>query len=220
MATFIDDQGGTGWKPGSHDHFRLTAVWLPTPNVEAFKNSIRALRKKLHIRSDLEFKFSKTHSRPQWRQCFYQVALQYHFRFTACCYDKNRIASGSIEAPEFHWGCATALAAYLRETYIRAEAAKRAAEKKLVRLNETVVVDNTDDGEFLKAIKKAFRGLGGKHPGSNLVGVVKFLDSEPDETLQLADMVMGAIGAHLSGDSTWYNYISTNDSNLGIVYLP
>ncbi len=222
MATFIDDQGGTGWKPGSHNHFRLTAVWLPTPNVERFRDAIRALRRRLHIRSDFEFKFSKTHSRPQWRQGFYDAAIQYGFRFTACCYDKNRVAPpGSIEAPEFHWGCAATLAAYLRGTYLQAEAAKGLAEKKPVRLNEPVVVDNMDDREFLKVIKKAFRGLrSGWRPSANLVGVVKFRDSEPEETLQLADMVMGAVGAHIDGDSTWYNYISTKESNLGVVRLP
>jgi hypothetical protein len=219
MSTFIDDQGGTGWKPGSHPHFRLSAVWLPTPDVEAFQDSIRVLRKRLHIRSGLEFKFSQTHSRPEWRNAFYQAALQYEFRFTACSYDKKRIDPGSVEASEFHWGCATALAAYLRGTYLRAEAAKGVAEKKSALLNELVVVDDNEDGEFLQTIKMAFRGLrSGWRPGAKLVGKVKFRGSEPNETLQLVDMVMGAVGAHLDGDSTWYNLIASR--NLGIVRLP
>jgi len=219
MATFIDDQGGTGWKPGSHNHFRLTAVWLPTPETEVFRDSVRAFRRRLQIRSDYEFKFSETHSRPEWRRGFFAVALQHDFRFTTCAYDKNRIAPGSIEAAEFHWGCATALAAYLRGTYLRAEAAKGAAEKRRVLLNELVVVDDNKDRDFLRAIKMAFRGLhSGWRPGAKLVGKVKFRGSEPHETLQLADMVMGAVGAYLEGDSTWYDLISTR--SLGIVRLP
>ena len=47
MATFIDDQGGTGWTPGSHTHFRLTAAWLPTANVDAFKQGVVNLRAQL-----------------------------------------------------------------------------------------------------------------------------------------------------------------------------
>ena len=128
MSTFIDDQGGTGWKAGSHTHFRLTAVWLPTPDVEAFKDSILRLRKRLHIRSDLEFKF--TDSLPAgMAERFLPGALEYEFPLHGLRDDKKRIESGSIDMPEFHWGCATALAAYLRETYLRAEAAKSVAEK-------------------------------------------------------------------------------------------
>jgi hypothetical protein len=219
VSTFIDEQGGTGWKPGSHSYFRLTAVWLPTSEVEAFKDSIRALRRSLHISSDLEFKFAHTHTRLEWRHAFFEAALKYDLRFTACCYDKNHIAPGAIEASEFHWGCATALAAYLRGTYLQAESAKSVVNKKPVLLNELVVVDDNGDRAFLQTIKRAFRGLvSGWQPGAKLVGKVKFRSSEPDAALQLVDMVMGSVGAHLDGDSTWYDRISTRD--LGIVRLP
>jgi hypothetical protein len=36
--------------------------------------------------------------------------------------------------------------------------------------------------------------------------------------IQLADMVCGGVGAHLDGDSTWYNMIKSRD--LGIICIP
>ena len=47
----------------------------------------------------------------------------------------------------------------------------------------------------------------------------EFRDSEKDETLQLADMVMGAVGAHLDGDDTWYDLIRQAGRDLGVVKL-
>jgi len=220
MATFIDEQGGIGWKPGSHRHFRLTAVWLPTPRVEAFAESIRELRRQLHLKTDFEFKFAETHDRPEWRIPFYQTAINCGFFFTTCSYDKTRIIpAGSIEKDEFFWGCATTLAAYLRQVYLRAEMEKCDKEGKPVPLREQVMVDDNEDPKFLKAIKTAFRGLkSGSCPKTNLIGQVRFRDSESNDMLQLADMVMGAVGAYLDGANHWYNHISARD--LGVVRLP
>jgi hypothetical protein len=218
MATYIDDQGGTGWTPGSHTHFRLTAAWLPTPNVAPFKEAVQNLRKTLGCRLDYEFKFSKTHNRPEWRSAFYNLALDFGLRFTACGFDKKRIRVGSVEPFLFHQGCATVLATHLRATYLQAEIARCEAEGRNVLLCEPVVVDDNKDHHMLAAIEGAFRALrSGRAPGAILTLKPEFRDSEQDEMVQLADMVMGAVGAHLDGDSSWYNLIRRRD--LGVVNL-
>jgi len=110
MATFIDDQGGTGWTPGSHTHFRLTAAWLPTANVRLFQEAVRNLRKSLGLRTNYEFKFVKTHNRPDWRISFYKLAGEFGLQFTACAFNKARIRPGSVSPFVFYQVAATVLA--------------------------------------------------------------------------------------------------------------
>jgi hypothetical protein len=220
MATFIDDQGGTGWTPGSHTHFRLTAAWLPTANVSLFQQAVRSLRRHLGRRVDYEFKFSRTHHRPKWRTAFYKLAMDYGLRFTACALNKKRIDPGSVEPFVFHQVCATALAVNLRATYREAEAARCAAEGRDILLREPVVIDDNQDSAMLAAIEDAFRALkSGRDPEALLTNKPEFRDSKVDEAVQLADMVMGAVGAHLDGDNSWYNLIQLGGRDLGVVEL-
>lgn len=204
MPTFIDESGDTGWKPGSLAFFRLGAAWLPTfVEAEACRASIQAVRGKLGMKANQEFKFARTAQRPELRREFFHAARQHAFRFVVCSYDKNRLPAFSVEASEFHWGCAVTLAAYLRETYRQAEKLKGIESSKPTLLDELVVVDDNQDRDFLATIKRAFRALAsGWRPGRKLVGKVKFRGSRPDEMLQLIDMVVGAVGEHLDGDNT------------------
>jgi hypothetical protein len=220
MATFIDDQGGTDWKPGSHTHFRLTAAWLPTLNVVPFQEAVRDLRKAFGLRENYEFKFVKTHRRPELRSRFYALAGDFGLRFTTCALDKKRIRPGSIEAFTFHQICATVMAVNLRKTYREAESARCTALGEPVLLCEPVIVDDNKDPGMLKAIEEAFCGLrSGRDPQEKLTNKPKFRDSEKDAAVQLADMVMGAVGAHLDGDSFWYDRIRQDGRDLGVVEL-
>lgn len=220
MATFIDDQGSTGWAPGAHTHYRLAAAWLPTANVRPFQEGVRALRGELGVRKDFEFKFAKTHDRPHWRTSFYRLAMDLGLKFRACAFDKNRIRPGSVAAVLFHQGCALSLAVHLRATYRKAEGARCAELGKTVLLREPVVVDNNDDPALLAAIDGAFRALRSERdPASPLTGKAEFRVSKKDEALQLADMVMGAVGAHLDGDSAWYDFLCGGAENLGVINL-
>ncbi|MGH7171961.1 MAG: DUF3800 domain-containing protein [Gemmataceae bacterium] len=220
MPTFIDESGDTGWKPGSLPFFRLGAVWLPTfAEAEACRASIQAVRVKLGMKADQEFKFARTARRPDLRREFFQAALRHEFRFVVCAYDKKRLPAFSVEASEFHWGCAVTLASYLRETYRQAETLKGIESGKPTLLDELIVVDDNQDRDFLATIKTAFRALAsGWRPGGKLVGKVKFRGSRPDEMLQMVDMVVGAAGEHLDGDSTWHDLISAR--SLGIIRVP
>jgi len=220
MATFIDDQGGTGWRPGSHLHFRLAAAWLPTTNVGPFKAGVQALRAYLGVRADFEFKFSKTHNRPEWRTPFYNLALGLGLHFTACSFDKRRIRPGSVTPLVFHQVAAVSLAAHLRATYLQAEAERSAEKGRPTLLREPILVDDNKDKAMLAAIEGAFRALKSGHDPAGILTIKPdFRDSEKDETVQLADMVMGAVGAHLDGDSTWFDVIRRSGQNLGVVQL-
>jgi Protein of unknown function (DUF3800) len=220
MATFIDDQGGTGWTPGSHTHFRLTAAWLPTAKVGLFQESVRNLRRHLARRYDYEFKFSNTHQRPEWRTAFYKLAMEFGLRFTACAFDKRRIRAGSVTPFVFHQVCATVLAVHLRATYRETELSRCDAKGQAVLLCEPVVVDDNKDPDMLAAIEGAFRALrSGRDPDAMLTNKPEFRDSKKDEAVQLADMIMGAVGAHLDGDSCWYDLIRQGGRDLGVVEL-
>ena len=87
-------------------------------------------------------------------------------------------------------------------------------------LREPVVVDSNSDRHYLTIVKQALRGLKSRiRPASSLVGKVSFRRSEPDEMLQLADMVCGAVGSWIDGeDTTAYTLI--DGRNLGILRLP
>jgi len=218
MATFIDEQSGTSWTPGSHPHFRLAAAWLPTQNVSVFQDEVRQLRRVLGVRSDFEFKFAKTHQRPDWRFRFYNLSIDLGLKFAACAFDKNRIVPGSYTSSQFYQAGATVLAADLCATNREAEAARCATMGKPMLLQEPIAVDDNKDARMLSAIGEAFRALrSGRDLRSALTIKPVFRDSAKDEALQLADMVMGAVGAHLDGDSEWCDLIRHGGRELGIV---
>jgi Protein of unknown function (DUF3800) len=218
MPTFIDESGDTGWRPGALPYFRMAAVWLPTREmIEACMESIRNLRREVKLGAAFEFKFSRTTANQ--RRAFFKAVLEHDFRFAICGYDKTRLEQGSLESQGFHWGCSVALATDLKETYLKAEAEKAAALKKPVALNDLVVVDDNQDRKFLAEVKKAFRALAsGVHPGGKLIGKVKFRDSGRNDMLQLVDMILGAGGAKIDGDETWYDLIATKC--VGLTCIP
>ena len=72
-----------------------------------------------------------------------------------------------------------------------------------------IFVDDNGDGKFLRVIGVAFRGLKSQlHPESPMVRNPRFRGSGPDEVMQLVDMVCGAAGASIAGDSSWFEMIS------------
>jgi hypothetical protein len=219
MPTFIDESGDTGHQPDSAPYFRLAAVWIPTQDAaEAFRAAIQQLRRSLALPQGYEFKFAKTGPHPERREAFFLAAMRHEFRFAAASLDKHAGDWRTAGRGVIHWACAVSLAVTLRPTY-RAEEDARAAAGHNHPLAELVVVDDNQDQEFLAVIKSKFRELTSmRRPGSSLVGKVKFRGSGPDELLQLADMVCGAVGAHLDGDSTWYRLIAARD--LGITRIP
>jgi len=200
MPTFIDESGDTGPNPDpANCHFRLAAVWVPSHEAaESFREGIRQLRLTLRLKADYEFKFSRTNSQHERRRHFFEEAMKHEFQFVASSIDKRHSEWKSASSAAFHWASAVSIAVWLKDVYGAAKVTK-----------ELVVVDDNGDKKFLDTIKRKFREL-----GDGLVGKVKFRGSGPDELMQRADMVCGGVGAHLDGDSTWYEMIASRDRGI------
>jgi hypothetical protein len=214
MPTFIDESGETGQVS---PHFRLAAVWLPTQeDVEVYRRAIQGFQQQ-HGLQGYEFKSSK--SMPNWRrEAYFQAALAHPFKFAVASVDKQHPDWRDAGASVIHWVCAVTLAASLRATYCEEEK-RRAGTNGDRPLNALVVVDDNRDRKFLTVIKTKFREMrSGVRPDSPLVGKVKFRGSGPDELIQLADMVCGAVADHLDGDLTYFDLISAR--SLGITRIP
>lgn len=215
MPTFIDESGDTGvFGLGGKPYFRLAAVWVPTfDHAEAFRSAGRALRQRLGLRADYEFKFASTANYPERRRAFFAEALGHEFRFAVCAIDKSHSYWRDAHRDELHWACSTSLAACLRPSYHEQEARIGAP------LRERIAVDRNDDREFLTTVTKAFRGLRSvQRPRSTLVGKVQFHKSGPDDMIQLVDMVCGAVGEWIDGAGEWYGMIRCREA--GVIQLP
>lgn len=209
MPTFIDESGDTGpVKDGGTPYFRLAAVWVPRiDDVDLFRRRIQDLRRELGLPQSFEFKFAKTHSKPELRRAFFSTALAQEFRFAVSSIDKNDAYWASADRTEQHWACVTDIAVALRPIYHRAEETRKSP------LKELIVVDDNGDRSFLGVIKRQFRGLGSKRqPGSSMIGKVLFRNSRDHEMLQLADMVCGAVGSMIDEkNQIWYSQIAERD---------
>ncbi len=211
MPTFIDESGDTGSTAGSLPFFRLAAVWVPSlDTAERFREAVRGVRRTLKLKGSHEFEFARTHNLPDHRNAFLTAALESDFRFAVCCIDKTANEWRTAGSKLIHEACAAALASSLCETYRREELAlPPKGNGKPQHLRELVIVDDNEDTAFLDATREAFIALESPHtPKVSLVSKVKFRGSGPEEMLQLADMVVGATGAHVSGDDlTWFRLI-------------
>ena len=219
MPTFIDESGDTGSDPiASSAHFRLAAVWVPSAeHAEAIRDGIRSVRQQLKLRTDYEFKYSKTWNYPERRLAFFEAVMNLEFRFAASSIDKSAGDWQHAARYQYFRASGVALSASLRSTYLHALEVKQ-GRAPAQHLNELIIVDDNEDAKFLEAIKETFRDLGSNcEPRRFLIGKVRFGGSKPDEMIQLADMVCGAVGSHLDGNSTWFKMISSR--SLGIEYL-
>lgn len=133
--------------------------------------------------------------------------------------DKQHADWRAAGASVIHWACTVSLASSLRPVYLQEEARRVQEAGKDHPLSELVVVDDNQDGKFLKIIKEKFRELrSGVRAGASLVGKVKFRGSGPEELIQLVDMVCGAVGDHFDGEHECYNLIEAR--GLGITRIP
>lgn len=213
MPTFIDESGETGHSRGSLPYFRLAAVWMPDRAVtDSFREDVRQLRQRLNLGASFEFKFTRTHCHPDRAHAFFGLSLHHQFSFSVCAIDKTKGSWRNAPSREQHWAAATSLASCLRRAYHQAERPERP-------LRDPILVDDNRDPKFLAAIHIAFHCLKSQlHPGLAMVLPPRFRDSQPDEVMQLVDMVCGATGAAIDGNPTWYNFIKGRC--LGLICLP
>ena len=204
MPIYIDESGNTGKvSRGGSPCFRLAAVWVPDEvDAEAFRSTIRGLRVELGLKRDYEFKFARSPS-ADFRKSFFEAALSGPFRFAVSSVDKTHLDWVNADGPHLHRACVTDLAATMRPVYASAVEAGTDHRK------EPIIVDDNDDHAFLGIIKEQFRGLRSPtRPTDSMIGKVRFRRSVPDEMIQLADMVCGAVGLwYDQRDPTWYDPI-------------
>ena len=204
MPTFIDESGDTGHSPDSSPFFRLAAVCIGKSESNAFRFAVRELRRELNLAADFEFKFAWTHSSLARRNAFFSMALMFDWRFAFCTINKRNGRWPLSSKDEQHWVSATCLACGLRSVYHEWE-----DEYDTSPLRDQVLIDDNGDREFLESIWRSFSGVKSKkYRDIPMVRRPKFRKSHQDEALQLTDMICGASGARVSGDSTWYDLIA------------
>ena len=209
MPTYIDESGDTGSYPSSISrYFCLSAVWVrTTQEAVAIRMAIRGTHGECNLRSDYEYKYSKTGNRSERRRSFFEAVMRHDFRFAFGMIDKSLAQFATYNTADCHRHLATEIAASLRPHYLSAYR-KRIAETPYRSPNELITVDNNDDNRFLSAIKDKFQPLGRAEPVPlSLIGKVKFCKSGSEELLQLADMICGACAAELNGEREWYELI-------------
>lgn len=205
MPTFLDESGDTGSRVGGSPSFRLCAVTVATEGVaDAVRVAIRQVRASLQLGANYEFKFSKTSRQPGHRAAFFQAVLRHEFRFATVSLDKSRLVWESSSARTCLWLTTTALATILRPVYSGRFDSDPASYRK-----ERVTLDDNEDQDYLTIAKDSFRNLGTRDlPRRVLVGRVTFSSSGPEDMLQLADMLCGAVGAMLDGDDSWHSMVA------------
>lgn len=104
------------------------------------------------------------------------------------------------------------MASCLRRVYEEVETDERP-------LRDPVLVDDNEDRKFLEEIKRAFGGLLSKrHPGVPFTAAPKFRKSHADELIQLVDMVAGATGVYVDGNSEWFDLVKSKC--CGVIRVP
>ena len=208
MPTYIDESGNTGQvSGGGSPYFRLAAVWVPDElEADEFRWTIRRLRQELGLRREYEFKFSRSHSFER-RQAFFKAAASRNFRFAVSSVDKTHPDWVEADGPRLHRACVTDLAATMRPIYASA------IEAAIGKPKEPIIVDDNEDHAFLTVLKEQFRSLRSPaNPTDSMIGKVRFRSLVPDEMIQLADMVCGAVGLwYDERDATWYDQIANRD---------
>ena len=208
MPTFIDESGDPGGGAGASPSFLFCGVTVPSvPDADSQRPALRECKSRLGLPSDYEFKFSSTGAFPERRRAFFEAALRFEWRFATVSIDKRRMPADQRNPRACQWLAVTALASIIRPIYLARYDSDPASYRK-----ERVTVDDNRDRKFFDLVNGQFRALGRlEQPQRFLVGQVVFCDSRDDLLLQLVDMVCGAVGAHLDGDSTRYDLIRSRD---------
>ena len=208
MPTFIDESGDPGGGAGASTFFRLCAVTVPTAALAAaIQSAVRRVKNDLGLPATYEFKYSASAIHPERRMAFFRSVAGFDWKFATASIEKRRLPPDQRTPQGCQWLATTALATILRPVYLNRLHSDPESYRK-----ERVTVDDNRDGKFLDLVTDQFRALGkSERPERFLVGRVAFRDSITDEVLQLADMTCGAVGAHLDGESAWYDLLKPKD---------
>lgn len=178
MQLFIDDSGDPGFKfgSGSSDHLVIAGCLFESEvDAEITGQAIHDLKASLDLNKSQELKFSN--SRDQVKMEFFSRVVDLPFQIRAVAIDKRRTGA--------------------RELVFSGGSLFDAAIEKLVLhsgeqlLNARVYLDGRAGRERSKQIQRRLKGI--TNFGAQAVGKVKFVNSETNNLIQLADMVAGGI---------------------------
>lgn len=207
MPTFIDESGDTGELPvSSARYFSLVAVHLPThDDAENLRIRIRELRRELQLKSNFEFKYSRLSNYRERRLRFIETIATSRLQFAFCRLDKAESKKTKNSRVEIFRECINPIAECFAPVYLQAESETGHFG------GEIVVIDDNQDQQFLNATREAFcKFTSDLKPGRKLVRKVRFQGSQPDEMLQVADMVVGLTSDHFcKADDGLFDIIKT-----------
>ncbi len=175
MLVLIDETGCPGFKlsKGSTPYFIVAmVVFKDFREAEKTSNSIQNLKESKRIWP--EFKFNKSH--PNVKDIFFETVCKYDFQVFALIVDKSVIYSHHLrkDTDAFYNYFVKNLIKYDNELLI----------------NAVIKIDGSGDKKFKASLGVYLR----KELGQGKIKKFSFVDSEKDNLIQLADMIVGAIG--------------------------
>lgn len=173
MLVLIDESGDPGFKldKGSTRHF-VTAmvVFRDYKQAEACSQAIKTLR--IQLPHSGEFKFNKSDARV--KDGFFQAVQPHEFEIWALVVDKTLIKSENLRRNDEKFYN------YFVKLLLDCGAQLQGARVK---------IDGSGDREFKQQLQRYLK----RSLPDGKVSSVKFADSQKDDLIQLADMVVGAI---------------------------
>lgn len=173
MLVLIDESGDPGFKldKGSTRHFvAAMVVFRDFKQAEACSQAIKELR--LRLPHSGEFKFNKSDVRV--KDSFFEAMQSHSFEVWALVIDKTLIRSENLRRNDEKF-----------YNYFVKLLLDCGAELKDAR----VKIDGSGDREFKDQLQRYLK----RSLPKGTVSSVKFADSQKDDLIQLADMVVGAI---------------------------
>jgi hypothetical protein len=181
VLVFIDESGDSGFKVPRGSSAVFTAALVAFQDVKharSCQDAITATAARLRIRP--EFKFSK--SRPEVRDAFFDTVAPFDFSVRAIVVKKERIYSARLRSDKEQFY------AYFVKSMLK-------FDDGLLK-KARIVIDGSGEREFRREMGAYFR----RHLGSGRVKEIRFVDSQSDPLVQLADMCAGAIARSYKAD--------------------
>jgi hypothetical protein len=174
VLVFIDESGDSGFKVQRGSTPAFTAALVAFQDVEQARlcqTAITATAVRLRIKP--EFKFSK--SRAEVKDAFFSAVMPYGFSVRAIVVRKERIYSPLLRSDK------ESFYAFFVKSMLR-------FDDGLLK-KARIVIDGSGEREFRREMGAYFR----RHLGGGRVKDIRFVDSQADPLVQLADMCAGAI---------------------------
>ena len=184
----------------SFRRFLLTAVWFESIEaVQAFNDDMFALREKSGLSSHFAFHFARLCQ--ERKSIFFDAVARQSFTVVFSSFEKQGFDPKSLTKGNIRQSTVEGLVKGLEPLYRAAEERKAG----MGTLAERVVYAKCNGADYEKLLRTHFRSLASSRvENKRLIADIKSKRAETDSCLQLADMVCGAVGKHIDGDSDYY----------------